>query len=103
MDPWLGKILLHSVILKCLDPVLTITCMLAYKSPFLLTIDPRSKRDGDSARRRLSSNTGSDHMAMLKAFQVNLIILWRQAPPCSSWDTRRVVPLIFSPGVKRLN
>ena len=25
---------------------------------------------------------------------------WRQAPPCSSWDTGRVVPLVFTPGVK---
>ena len=26
-----------------------------------------------------------------------------KAPPCSSWDTGRVVPLIYSPGVKSLN
>ena len=26
LDPWLGKILLHAVMLKCLEPVLTITC-----------------------------------------------------------------------------
>ena len=30
-----------------------------------------------------------------------LELQWRQAPPCSSWDTGRVAPL--SPGVKRLN
>ena len=33
---------------------------------------------------------------------VNLIKLelqWRQAPPCSSWDTGREAPFIFSPGV----
>ena len=29
--------------------------------------------------------------------------LWHKAPPCSSWDTLRVVPLIFSPGVNSLN
>ena len=28
---------------------------------------------------------------------------WRQALPCSSWDTGRVVPLLFSPGVKSFN
>ena len=28
---------------------------------------------------------------------------WHQEPPCSSWDTGRVVPFIFSPGVKSLN
>ena len=69
LDPWLGKILLHAVMLKCLDPVLTITCMLAYRSPFILSIDPRSKKEGDASKRRLASNTGSDHMSMLRAFQ----------------------------------
>ena len=28
---------------------------------------------------------------------------WRQASPCSNWDTRRVAPLLFSPGGKSLN
>ena len=74
LDPWLGKILLHAVMLKCLDPVLTITCMLSYRSPFLLSVDPASRREGDAARRRLSAHTGSDHMAMLRAFQE-----WQQA------------------------
>ena len=32
-----------------------------------------------------------------------LELQWRQAPLCSSWDTGRVAPLIFSPGVKSLN
>ena len=32
-----------------------------------------------------------------------LELQWRQAPPCSSWDTVRVAPFIFSPCVKSLN
>ena len=28
---------------------------------------------------------------------------WRQAPPCSSWDTGRVASLLFSPGGICLN
>ena len=28
---------------------------------------------------------------------------WRDAPPCSSWDTGRVALLLFSPSVKSLN
>ena len=31
LDPVYGKILLHGVLLKCLDPVLTIACTLAYR------------------------------------------------------------------------
>ena len=33
IEPRLGKMIINSVILKCLDPVLTITCTLAYKEP----------------------------------------------------------------------
>jgi len=69
LDPWLGKILLHGVILKCLDPILTITCTLAYRSPFLLPVDPIGKRAADTARLKFAADTGSDHMAMLRAFQ----------------------------------
>ena len=34
---------------------------------------------------------------------IKLELQWRKAPPCSSWDTGRVAPLIFSPGIKSLN
>ena len=33
VDPHLGKMVLNSIVLKCLDPVLTIVCSLAYKDP----------------------------------------------------------------------
>ena len=31
IEPRLGKMVLHSVVLKCLDPVLTIVCCSAYR------------------------------------------------------------------------
>lgn len=43
IEPRLGKMIINSVILKCLDPVLTITCTLAYKEPcksYLQTLIP---------------------------------------------------------------
>ena len=33
VDPRLGKMVLYAIVLKCLDPVLTIVCSLAYKDP----------------------------------------------------------------------
>ena len=33
VDPRYGKMILYSVVLKCLDPILTIACALAYKDP----------------------------------------------------------------------
>ena len=33
IDPHLGKMIIASIVLKCLDPVLTIACALTYKDP----------------------------------------------------------------------
>lgn len=33
VEPRLGKMVLYAVVLKCLDPILTIVCSLAYKDP----------------------------------------------------------------------
>ena len=40
VDPHLGKMVLNSIVLKCLDPVLTIVCSLAYKDPCKFSIIP---------------------------------------------------------------
>lgn len=69
LEPRLGKVVLYSIVLKCLDPVLTIVCALAYKDPFMLPSTPHLKRAADQARRMYSSNTFSDHMTLLRAFQ----------------------------------
>ena len=33
LEPHLGKMVLFAVVLKCLDPVLTIACALSHKNP----------------------------------------------------------------------
>ena len=38
VEPRLGKMVLHAVVLKCLDPILTIVCALAYKDPCQLVL-----------------------------------------------------------------
>ncbi|KAL1420950.1 hypothetical protein MTO96_004318 [Rhipicephalus appendiculatus] len=69
IEPHLGKMVLYAVVLKCLDPVLTIVCCLAIKDPFVLPTQPGQKRPAYAARRKLAGNTYSDHMALLSAFQ----------------------------------
>ncbi|XP_061172936.1 3'-5' RNA helicase YTHDC2-like isoform X2 [Saccostrea echinata] len=69
LEPRLGKVVLYSIVLKCLDPILTIVCALAYRDPFILPSSPHLKRAADQVRRQYSSNTFSDHMALLRAFQ----------------------------------
>ncbi|CAH1795870.1 unnamed protein product [Owenia fusiformis] len=69
IEPRYGKMVLYSVVLKCLDPILTIACALAYRDPFTLPAHPSQKRAAAQVRRRFSAGTNSDHMALLRAFQ----------------------------------
>lgn len=70
VEPHLGKMVLAAVVLKCLDPILTISCSLAYRDPFVLPSQSSQKRAALSSRKHFTSNSFSDHMAFLRAFQV---------------------------------
>ncbi|XP_072227665.1 3'-5' RNA helicase YTHDC2 isoform X2 [Leuresthes tenuis] len=74
VEPHLGKMVLCAVVLKCLDPILTIACTLAYRDPFILPTESSQKRAALNCRKRFTSNTFSDHMALLRAFQA-----WQKA------------------------
>ncbi|CAH1253699.1 YTHDC2 [Branchiostoma lanceolatum] len=69
IEPRLAKMVLYSVVLKCLDPVLTIACALAYRDPFILPNQPSQKRAAVYCRKKFSAGANSDHMALLRAFQ----------------------------------
>lgn len=72
VEPHLGKMVLSAVVLKCLDPILTIACTLAYRDPFVLPAQGSQKRAALHCRKRFTSNSFSDHMALLRAFQVGV-------------------------------
>ncbi|XP_068278683.1 3'-5' RNA helicase YTHDC2 isoform X2 [Nyctibius grandis] len=74
VEPHLGKMVLCAVVLKCLDPILTIACSLAYRDPFVLPTLASQKRAAMLCRKRFTAGTFSDHMALLRAFQA-----WQKA------------------------
>ncbi|XP_033952296.1 3'-5' RNA helicase YTHDC2 [Pseudochaenichthys georgianus] len=74
VEPHLGKMVLCAVVLKCLDPILTIACTLAYRDPFVLPAQGGQKKAAIECRKRFTANTFSDHMALLRAFQA-----WQKA------------------------
>ncbi|KAF4016950.1 hypothetical protein G4228_008964 [Cervus hanglu yarkandensis] len=74
VEPHLGKMVLCAVVLKCLDPILTIACTLAYRDPFVLPTQASQKRAAMLCRKRFTAGTFSDHMALLRAFQA-----WQKA------------------------
>lgn len=80
VEPRLGKMLLYAVVLKCLDPILTIVCSLAYRDPFSMPHKPCQKRAATAARKEFAADTHSDHMALLRAFQS-----WQEAR-ANGWE-----------------
>ncbi|XP_056289320.1 3'-5' RNA helicase YTHDC2 isoform X2 [Pseudoliparis swirei] len=74
VEPHLGKMVLCAVVLKCLDPILTIACTLAYRDPFVLPAQASQKRAALHNRKCFTSTSFSDHMALLRAFQA-----WQKA------------------------
>ncbi|KAM6310741.1 LOW QUALITY PROTEIN: 3'-5' RNA helicase YTHDC2-like [Podargus strigoides] len=73
VEPHLGKMVVCAVVLKCLDPVLTIVCTLAYQDPFVLPTVASQKRAAMLCRKCFTVETFSDHMVLLRAFQA-----WQQ-------------------------
>lgn len=77
VEPHLGKMVLCAVVLKCLDPILTIACTLAYRDPFVLPAEGAKKKAALQCRRHFASSSFSDHMVLLRAFQVShTLLLW---------------------------
>ena len=68
LEPCLGKMVLYSVILRCLDPILTIACTLAHKDPFSI-VDKRDRIRQLKSKVDLSKDSFSDHMILLRVFQ----------------------------------
>ncbi|VDP76125.1 unnamed protein product [Echinostoma caproni] len=74
IPPRYAKMVLVSVALKCLDPILTIACILTYAEPFVIPKNATERREMLNARKKFSADTLSDHMMLLRAFQ-----FWQKA------------------------
>lgn len=74
VDVQLGKTLLYSILMKCLDPILTIVSILSVKDPFIIPCGRENKSDAAKRRMELSEDTFSDHLILLRVFQ-----LWNEA------------------------
>ena len=69
VHPRVGKMLLYATLLGVLDPVLTVACAAAYRSPFIMSMDG-NREAGKAARYAFSDEAGggSDHLAVVRAF-----------------------------------
>lgn len=71
VDVQLGKMLLYSIHMKCLDPVLTIVSALSVKDPFVLSFE--NEIATNLSRKTLADDSCSDLMVFIKLYQ-----LWMQ-------------------------
>lgn len=70
LPPALGKMLLYGVLYRCLDPVLTVACCMAYRDPWVLPASPDGRYQAALLRGQWSTEAGgsSDHLATVRAF-----------------------------------
>jgi ATP-dependent RNA helicase DHX57 len=69
-DPKLGKMLIYSAILRCVDPVLTIAAAQAFGKPVFWS-SPDSREEAAAAKSKLVGSTHSsksDHIAVIAAY-----------------------------------
>ncbi|KAJ6637830.1 3'-5' RNA helicase YTHDC2 [Pseudolycoriella hygida] len=68
VDVQLGKMLLYSILMKCLDPVITIISSLSVKDPFVLNFE--NENQSTLSRKTLAENCGSDLLVFIKLYQM---------------------------------
>jgi HrpA-like RNA helicase len=66
ISPRIGKLILYGVLLKCIDPILTIASMLSAKSPFVV---PFNERDAADAAKLSFMEGNSDLLTMLNGYR----------------------------------
>ncbi|CCW69558.1 unnamed protein product [Phytomonas sp. Hart1] len=67
LDVRVGKMIIHSALLQCLDPVLTIAACLAARSPFNSSMDIRHVVE--AIRRAFAGEHASDHLSSWYAYR----------------------------------
>lgn len=67
VQPSLGKMVILGAIFKCLDPILILAAASTAKDPFLAPLEKRA--EADRTKRNFARGTGSDHVAVINAFQ----------------------------------
>ncbi|XP_063701962.1 3'-5' RNA helicase YTHDC2-like [Culicoides brevitarsis] len=69
IDVRLGKMLLYGIMLRCLDPVLTIVSALSTSDPFTLPTQSFERGKVMGIKRHLSEDSFSDHLLLLRIYQ----------------------------------
>ncbi|XAR52817.1 RNA helicase [Bertholletia excelsa] len=71
VHPLTSKMLFFAILMKCLDPALTLACASDYRDPFTLPMLPNEKKRAAAAKSEMASLLGgnSDQLAVVAAFE----------------------------------
>ncbi|GAB0096425.1 RNA helicase [Sergentomyia squamirostris] len=69
IDAHLGKMVIFSILLKCVDPVLTIVSTLSVRDPFILPTGAKDREREIRVKEELAEKSFSDHMIFIRIFQ----------------------------------
>lgn len=67
VDCQLGKMILYAIMMRCLDPVVTIVSALSVKDPFMLPLGNEGEKISE-IKKRFARNSLSDHQMLLNTF-----------------------------------
>lgn len=76
VHPLTSKMIFFAILMKCLDPALTLACASDYRDPFTLPLLPNEKKRANAAKFELASlyDGHSDQLAVIAAFEC-----WKKA------------------------
>ena len=69
LDVQLGKCLLYSIFLKCVDPILTIVAFHSVKDPYILPSDRQAQGQASFQRKSFAGQSFSDQMGILALYK----------------------------------
>ncbi|XP_047132909.1 3'-5' RNA helicase YTHDC2 isoform X1 [Hydra vulgaris] len=69
IEPQAGKLILMGLTLKCLEPAIIIACCSSFKDLFVLPVSASQKSLAANVKFRLSADSFSDQICLLRAFQ----------------------------------
>ena len=68
INPRIGKLIFYGLLMKCIDPILTIAAIVSAKSPFVSPFDPVERENADNAK-LFFCTSDSDLLTMMNAYE----------------------------------
>jgi HrpA-like RNA helicase len=69
LEPRLARMAMMAIPFGCFEHIVSISCSLGYRDPFMIPLDNKSKAECDNAKMHLSCNSNSDHIANIFALK----------------------------------